>query len=327
MIEMPSSAAPTRPLRGAGFTLLELLVSIGIIAVLLGILAPALSSARNAGRNAKCLGNLSQIAMGWVMYLNEHNNKFPYEPTSTNDAPHQMFDWGGVDWFSDEQLGELEHNYSAILGARRPLNSYIGSDSNREKARAEIFLCPSDTDVTDFGSETNPYYNQADAPYQIAEDTSPAEDAGDTVFAAIGTSYRANDWIWTRSGSKKGQSRPDDLPQGAPNPNIVLHNSQFQATQPSNFILVGDYGPFLIGRSAIEARPGIVYGWWHGEMICNMAFLDGSARRIHMQPGTAYANNYTFYFDPERHKPWSWVYAMNRLGSLDEPQDDEDNGG
>jgi prepilin-type N-terminal cleavage/methylation domain-containing protein len=53
-----------------GFSLIELLVSISIIALLTGLMLPALSGARGAGRLTSCLSNQRQLALGWTNYAN-----------------------------------------------------------------------------------------------------------------------------------------------------------------------------------------------------------------------------------------------------------------
>src|SRR5438105_15243054 len=58
--------------RRSGFTLVELLVVIGIIAILIAILLPALNRARNQAKAAVCLANLRQIGQAMVMYVNQN---------------------------------------------------------------------------------------------------------------------------------------------------------------------------------------------------------------------------------------------------------------
>src|SRR2546430_14312389 len=60
-----------------GFTLVELLVVIGIIAVLVGILLPTLNRARESARRTQCLSNLRQIATLLNMYANNFQQQIP----------------------------------------------------------------------------------------------------------------------------------------------------------------------------------------------------------------------------------------------------------
>ena len=63
--------------RNKGFTLVELLVVIGIIAVLISILLPALSKARGQANILKCQANLRTMGQGIVMYANQNKGYFP----------------------------------------------------------------------------------------------------------------------------------------------------------------------------------------------------------------------------------------------------------
>jgi prepilin-type N-terminal cleavage/methylation domain-containing protein len=70
--------------RRRGFTLVELLVVIGIIAVLISILLPALNAAREQARRIQCLSNVRQLTMAWILYAN--NNKGRLCSSNTQSA-------------------------------------------------------------------------------------------------------------------------------------------------------------------------------------------------------------------------------------------------
>jgi prepilin-type processing-associated H-X9-DG protein/prepilin-type N-terminal cleavage/methylation domain-containing protein len=106
----------------SGFSLVEILVVIGIIAVLIGMLLPVLSRARESANRTKCLSNMRQLAIAFTMYLNESKGRFPRPAQLRRPEPE---DWIYFQPGRDPSQGALAR-YVA-----RPFN-------------AAVYRCPSD---------------------------------------------------------------------------------------------------------------------------------------------------------------------------------------
>lgn len=168
-----SRAYTDRSVRGTvGFTLVELLVVIGIIALLISILLPALGKAQMAAKRTQCMSNMRQLAMAIVSFANDHKGVMPasggrnqYKITSTHRIeqmtgadeeagfPVDFADWICWPRYKDPINGfistapHLNITFSALtpyLGAQRT-DAANPNEANRlaEKLDA-IYRCPAD---------------------------------------------------------------------------------------------------------------------------------------------------------------------------------------
>ena len=113
--------------RHRGFSLIELLVVISIIAVLIGILIPTLPRVMDSARRTACQANLHSIWQGFTMHLNDNGDRFPV-------AKYMPAPWLSAD--PDPSLPEAMASY------------FEGEDS-------EVWKCPGDSVVYDFEYEAD----------------------------------------------------------------------------------------------------------------------------------------------------------------------------
>ena len=126
---------PPRPRRG--FTLIELLVVIAIIAVLIGLLLPAVQAAREAARRSQCVNNLKQLGIALHNY-HDVNGSFPPGNLAINGINDPVQTTWTISMLPGMEQTPLYNSYNFSQFNFSPDNKTL------RETRVATFICPSD---------------------------------------------------------------------------------------------------------------------------------------------------------------------------------------
>lgn len=186
-----------------GFTLIELLVVISIIALLISILLPALSEAKEAARSVNCLNNLRQLNIGADVFASHSGGRYPSRYVTDPEATSPPLGHVSIYlWFGDGGMGSVGGlDFADFEANDRPINKEMELRGDA----LSITRCPSDEEI---------------------------------VFTTVGTSYAINQNLATTPG--EGTKKTDILNPSrfALMSEAGAHYSIF-ANDPPNDLFVG----------------------------------------------------------------------------------------
>ena len=255
MVSNPSLGSRRRRTRGpsGAFTLVELLVVIGVIALLIAMLLPALQAARQAAAASKCMVNLSEIGRALHMYAGD--NRGVVVP-AISLIPNENLRWADT----LVEFGYLKGPKWRNMWGPFDFNRYLEAGPH---ASPSVLMCPSGLDLN-ISSVTGPMNVNTDARtfafarYYLTETNYAANGVvnGDAIFNALSMQHPfRSHWMITST-----------LPLDFRLPKLARFNSR-HAMIADGYWFVGNTPQYLSARHYNRKRTNVLLGDGHVESV------------------------------------------------------------